>query len=321
MRFIVTGGCGSIGASVVSNLIQRGHRVLNIDVRRRASPTPALAAVTGKEGYARLEADITDRGLMRAVFSEYRPERVIHLASARDDAASSLFEANIAGAFSIVEAARHSRARLTDEEQQGFRIVCAAPAANVSADERRPSMRSAASETGAALIESFAGANGIGAVICRAGDIFGPYERPDAPVSRAVRTLLEAQTPPLESPHIVRDWLSAEDFADGLALAALGRSVQARFDFSAGAERTEAEMVAAIAAILDSLAPRSSDPLIDRAPEPADFPGRSFGPLLEPEDAQRELGWKPGGFHEALVRTVRWLLISDAEARGAIAAE
>ncbi len=123
MRILITGGCGFIGAAVTRAAVDRGHRVLNIDRRRKTAPVPALAPVNGRPGYARLEADIADRTLMRALFNEFQPDRVIHLASAIKDDPDLLFDTDVAGAYSILEACRRHMERLDEAGRSTFRLV------------------------------------------------------------------------------------------------------------------------------------------------------------------------------------------------------
>src|SRR5690348_152176 len=85
MRVLVTGGCGFLGAAVVRQAIERGDHVLNLDRRRKATPCPQLGNTTTAKGYARIEADVSDRALMRSYFREFKPDAVIHLVAAGDE--------------------------------------------------------------------------------------------------------------------------------------------------------------------------------------------------------------------------------------------
>src|SRR5688572_15418542 len=102
MRVLVTGGCGFIGSAVVRLAVERGDQVLNLDRRRKSTPAPALAPVAGKPGYARLEADIADRSLARAILREYKPDAIIHLAASEEADPNRLFDSEVGGAFSIL---------------------------------------------------------------------------------------------------------------------------------------------------------------------------------------------------------------------------
>src|SRR5262245_24588604 len=141
MRVLITGGCGFIGAAVVRAAVERGHRVLNIDRRRKSNPVPALSSIAGREGYARLEADIADRALMRALFGEFQPERVIHLAAATSDDPDALFDVDIAGAFSVMEASRRYSNRLEGAARNDFRLVHAVRAGAETKSDQAPASR------------------------------------------------------------------------------------------------------------------------------------------------------------------------------------
>src|SRR5688572_5991514 len=123
MRVLVTGGCGFVGSAVVRLAVERGDQVLNLDRRRKSTPVPALAGVAGKPGYARLEADIADRSMLHALVHEYKPDAIIHLAANPEGDTTSLFDSEIAGAFSVLEAARAYHAQLKGTGRDNFRLV------------------------------------------------------------------------------------------------------------------------------------------------------------------------------------------------------
>ena len=85
MRVLVTGGCGFVGSAVVRLAVERGDHVLNLDRRKKSVAIPSLGAAVQREGYARLEADITDRAMIKAILREFSPDAVIHLAACGDD--------------------------------------------------------------------------------------------------------------------------------------------------------------------------------------------------------------------------------------------
>ena len=105
MRVLVTGGCGFVGSAVVRLAVERGDHVLNLDRRKKSVAIPSLGPVAQREGYARLEADVTDRAMIKAILREFSPDAVIHLAACGDDDPNALVDAEIGGAFAVIEAA------------------------------------------------------------------------------------------------------------------------------------------------------------------------------------------------------------------------
>src|SRR5215471_1329040 len=103
---LVTGGCGFVGANLVPRLLEAGHEVRVLDDFR-----------TGRREYLDgldvdiLEGDICDEETVVKVMRDV--DSVIHLAAAgsvldsvADPAAN--FQANAAGTFSVLNAARHA---------------------------------------------------------------------------------------------------------------------------------------------------------------------------------------------------------------------
>lgn len=309
MRVLITGGCGFIGAAVVRAAAAHGHCVLNIDRRRKTLPAPALAAVAGHKGYARIEADVADRALMRALFGEFRPERVIHLAAARDGDSEALFDTDIAGAFSVLEASRRHLDRLDDAGRAAFRLVHAVRASAETESDRPPAPCEAASASAAALLDGFARAQGVPLVACSAHEVFGPWQADAALLPGLVAALAAGRPFALDAGgETVRDWLPVADFADGLLRAAEAGAPFSRYEFSVGAERRDLDIAEAVADFLDARAPRRAGPcsgLIDLAG--AGEEARP-APMLDALAAETDLLWRPAGFHAGLDRALAWAM-------------
>ena len=123
MRLLVTGGCGFVGSAVVRLAVERGDQVLNVDRRRRSNPVPTLTPIATREGHARLEADISDRVLLRSTMREFAPDAVVHLAAAPVAQSDACVEDEIGLAYSILEACRMYRDGLSAGRAKRFRIV------------------------------------------------------------------------------------------------------------------------------------------------------------------------------------------------------
>ena len=74
-RILVTGGAGYIGSVVVAQLLHRGHEVIVLDDLSNGHRAAVPVSATFIQG------DIADRELLDRIFSETKPEAVIHLAA------------------------------------------------------------------------------------------------------------------------------------------------------------------------------------------------------------------------------------------------
>ena len=321
MRVLVTGGCGFVGSSVVRLAVERGDHVLNIDQRRRSNPTPALSPIAAREGYARLETDIADQPMMRAVMRDFAPDAVIHLAASLESQPEKLVESEMAIANSILEASRFYLATLSGERRDRFRLVHAERAE--SDIPGVPTQGQAARAAGATLMGLWSRACGIPLVTCVAGEAFGPWQSPTSFMARLVTAVLHEQRFVIPNAgEDVRDWLPIRDFATGLLQAVEEAPAMTRIDLSVGAERRDIDVAESVCALLDERAPRIGGPWMDLVSHEGDAASATLGPMLDAAEAERDIGWRPQGFHAGLDRLLTWALASRAASRNlAVAAE
>jgi dTDP-glucose 4,6-dehydratase len=107
----------------------------------------------------------------------------------------------------------------------------------------------------------------------------------------------------------VRDWLYVDDHAEALILVAEQGRVAESYNIGGWNERTNIDVVNAICALVDELAPTGSGPrerLITYVP---DRPGHDWRYAIDARKIERELGWRPAEtFETGLRKTVAWYL-------------
>ena len=249
MKTLVTGGTGFVGLNVVEALVAKGEEVVVLsDSDMPPNALSTLEALPGTLHFAR--ADVADAAAVDTVFSEHRPERVVHAAvitagEARELAAfDRVVDVNLKGTAHVLAAAAEHAGRfvyVSSGSAYGRSLVEAD-----RVDEQTPpqpetlySITKYASER---VCTRFRELRGLDVVCVRLGSVFGPWER-DTGVRdtlslpyQIVQLARRGEAVILPQRETRRDWIYSRDVASGivrlLESAALRHTL---YNLSAGA--------------------------------------------------------------------------------------
>ncbi len=103
-RVMVMGGAGFIGSALTRLLVgEVGLTVLNVDKLTYAANIESLSDVAGHPRYSFAQIDIADVTEVRALFRDFQPDIIMHLASI--DSPGNFIKTNILGTFVLLEQA------------------------------------------------------------------------------------------------------------------------------------------------------------------------------------------------------------------------
>ena len=331
-RYLITGGAGFIGSAVVRHLIREtDDRVCVVDKLTYAGNLASLAPVANNPRYGFIRADIADAARMGEVFASYRPDVVMHLAAESHvdrsiDGPAAFIRTNIVGTYTLLEAALSYWRALPSRAQNAFRFH------HISTDEVFGSLdadgcfdentayapRSPYSASKAAsdhLVRAWHHTYGLPVLVTTCSNNYGPYHFPEKLVPLTIINGLEGKGLPVYgNGDNVRDWLYVEDHARALLAVVKGGRIGETYCIGGRSERTNLDVVKAICALLDDLAPSrtigSRESLIAFV---TDRPGHDLRYAIDPGRICDELGWQPQEtFASGLRKTVQWYLDNRA---------
>ncbi len=326
MQIIVTGGAGFIGSALVHHLInERGFSVVNVDLMTYAASRDSLADIENSPLYRFEKADIRDAAAMAAIFTKYQPDGVMHLAAEshvdRSITGSRIFlDTNIMGTATVLETVRTYLDKCSTQKRDAFRMV------HISTDEVYGSLGSeglfvestpydpsspysASKAASDHLVTAWARTYGLPLIISNCSNNYGPRQFPEKLIPLMILNAIAGlDLPVYGGGSNIRDWLHVEDHARALTLIFEKGAIGEKYNIGGLNERSNLEVVKAIAATLDRLRPGKT-PYSDNIRFVADRPGHDFRYAIDASKIGRELGWRAlETFETGLEKTIQWYL-------------
>jgi UDP-glucuronate 4-epimerase len=231
MKILVTGAAGFIGYHVSESLLRRGDEVIGLDNLNDyydvSLKEARLARLTPQAGFSFVRGDIADRQTVEHLFSERKPQRVVHLAAQAGVRYSltnphAYTESNITGFLNILEACRHN-----DVEH----LVFASSSSVYGANERQPfsehdnvdhpvSLYAATKKANELMAHTYAHLFGLPVTGLRFFTVYGPWGRPDMALFKFTRGILAGEPIPVYNEgRMVRDFTYIDDIVEGVVRA------------------------------------------------------------------------------------------------------
>ncbi|MCC7487965.1 MAG: dTDP-glucose 4,6-dehydratase [Burkholderiales bacterium] len=324
---LVTGGAGFIGSNFVLHWLAGGRGpVVNLDKLTYAGNAENLAAAREDPRHVFVRGDIADGGTVRRLLDAHRPAAVVNFAAESHvdrsiHGPAAFVRTNIVGTYELLEAVRHYWTALPPRERESFRFL------HVSSDEVYGSLEThepaftearayapnspyAASKAASDhLVRAYHHTWGLPTLTTNCSNNYGPRQFPEKLIPLVIVNAVHGRSLPVYGDGgNVRDWLYVADHCSALLrVLEAGRPGEV-YNIGGSAERTNLQVVHALAGILDELRP-------DRAPHArlithvADRPGHDRRYAMDTRKLESGTGWRPvEAFETGLRKTVAWYL-------------
>jgi len=306
MRLFVSGGAGFIGSDFVRRMLAKHDdwEIVCFDVLTYAGNPDNLKPVEADPRYTFVRGDIRDRAVVDAALEGV--DAIVNFAAEthvdRSIADPGAFlTTDILGTHTLLEAVRErgiaKMVQVSTDEVYGS----IDEGSFCETDRIRPTSPYSASKAGGDLqVLAYHTTYDLPVTITRGSNTYGPYQYPEKLIPLFVTNALEGLKLPLYGDGLnVRDWLHADDHADGIEAALLHGRAGEVYNIGGGNERTNHEITSII---IDELG--LDDSIIERV---ADRPGHDRRYSIACDKARDELDWQPVvDFEQGLRETIRW---------------
>lgn len=329
-KIIVTGGAGFIGSALIRHLIGNTDcEVVNLDKLTYAGNPASLKEVEDSSRYHFAQLDICNAQGVAALFDEFQPDSIMHLAAESHvdrsiDNPLEFVQANVMGTANLLQCALTYWKKLSPERKAAFRFQ------HISTDEVYGSLgkegffkettpydpKSPYSASKAAsdhLVRAWGHTFGLPVLLSNCSNNYGPYHFPEKLIPLVVLNALDGKPLPIYGKgDNIRDWLYVEDHAKALWLINQRGTPGETYNIGGRNERTNLEVVETICRILDELRPKPNGRYADQITFVADRPGHDQRYAIDADKLRHELDWSPEeNFDTGIRKTVAWYLEND----------
>ncbi|WP_333575745.1 dTDP-glucose 4,6-dehydratase [Sphingobacterium sp.] len=324
---LITGGAGFIGSHVVREFVLKypEYQIVNLDALTYAGNLENLKDIEHLSNYTFVKADITDQQAVSAIFQEYRPDGIIHLA-AESHVDRSIVDpmafvmTNVIGTVNLLNAAK----TIWKDNFEGKRFH------HVSTDEvfgalgdtgffteetnyDPHSPYSASKASSDHFVRAYHDTYGLPIVLTNCSNNYGPNHFPEKLIPLCIHNILNHKSLPVYgNGKYTRDWLYVIDHAKAIDLVFHEGKNGDSYNVGGFNEWQNIDLIKELCKQMDEKLGRiqgSSEELITFV---KDRPGHDLRYAIDATKINKELGWKPSvTFEEGLSRTIDWFLANQ----------
>lgn len=327
-NILVIGGAGFIGSNYIRYMLKNYSdiRIVNLDKLTYAGSKANLIGLPDQPDYIFIQGDICDRALVAATLQQYAIDTIVHFAAESHldrsiEAPSEFVHTNIAGTFTLLEAAREywHQSRGLDSNTCRFHHISTdevfgsldkdGPAFAETTAYAPNSPYSATKAGSDYLVRAWHRTYGLPVTISHCSNNYGPYQHNEKFIPTVVNACLnQIEIPVYGDGSNIRDWLYAEDHCSAVDKVVRSDGIGQAYNIGGLNEWSNIDICRLICNLVDQRvsfnAPhRRLIQFVD------DRPGHDWRYAIDASKIAEELGWSPQQtFQTGITKTLDWIM-------------
>lgn len=321
-NYLITGGCGFIGANFIEMLLNNGEKIINLDSFSYAANRDVNRNFLKHKNYIFYKGSYGNTRLVKKLLNKHNIDKVINFA------AETHVDNSIEGPIKFIKNNVYDFTLFIKEcsqfyeknKKKDFIFL------HVSTDEVYGSLKfreksftekgkyfpnspySSSKASSDLITRSWYKTYGFPVIITNCSNNYGKFQNFEKLIPLTIKRAMEKKKIPVYgNGKNVRDWLHVKDHCSALyLLSKLGKKGE-QYNIGGGKEVPNIKIVQKICAYLDKLYPLKHKKYSSYITFVKDRPGHDFRYSINYNKIKRNFNWKPKvSFNDGLKETVKW---------------
>ena len=312
-RFIVTGGYGFIGSSLIKLLLKKKYKVFNIDKLSYSAQKYNLRNIKSKN-YLFKKIEINNKKEITKIIRKYKPHGIFNLAADTHvdrsiNDSSNFIKNNILGVYNLLEAIKDYKKKIrlvhisTDEV---YGDILGSKRSDESFPYTPSSPYSASKASSDHLVNAYVRTHKIDAVISNCSNNYGPRQFPEKLIPKMIYNILNNKPLPIYSKgKNLREWIYVNDHCEALLKLFFKGNSGEKYNIGSGINCSNIYLVKKILkTFIEKKIKKEKKVKIVFV---KDRPGHDFRYALNSNKIKNKLKWKPKtNFEKGIKLTFDW---------------